>query len=74
MIMAHQSAPLVNLPLLFWSEYAEIERLQTERALLHRRILLLRPHCHKRLELELRLRDLTARQLAVITKIGGHDE
>lgn len=68
--MAHQSAPLVRLPLLFWSEHAEIERLQTERDLLHGRILLLRPHCHKRVELEVRLRELTARQLVITTKIG----
>lgn len=70
-MMAHLSVQLVNLPLLFWSEYAEIERLQTERNLLHSRILLLRPHCHKRVELEVRLRELTARQLGLTNKIGS---
>lgn len=51
------------LPLLSWKERTEIDRLQAERDRLADRIAALRPHCHRRVELQARLRDLTARQL-----------
>nr|WP_148101460.1 hypothetical protein [Brucella anthropi] len=70
MMMVQQSAPLVNLPLFIAPELAEIERLQTERNTLQRRIHALRPHCHKRVELEARLRLVTAQQLALSAEIG----
>ena len=69
-MMVQQSAPLVNLPLFIAPQLAEIERLQTERSTLKRRIHSLRPHCHKRVELEVRLRLLTAQQLALSAQIG----
>lgn len=68
--MVQLSVPLVNLPLFEAPERAEIERLQTERETLRNRINALRPHCHKRVELEARLRAVTAKQLAVSTEIG----
>ncbi|MFQ0815800.1 hypothetical protein AVM02_07760 [Brucella anthropi] len=70
MMMVQQSAPLVNLPLFIAPELAEIERLQTERNILRQRIHALRPHCHKRVELEARLRFVTAQQLALSAEIG----
>lgn len=51
------------LPLLVWNEQSEIDRLQVQRSDLCERIAVLRPHSHKRLELEFRLRMVTARQL-----------
>ncbi|MGO4558303.1 hypothetical protein [Mesorhizobium sp. 2RAF21] len=52
-----------TLPLLVWNEQSEIDRLQGQRLELCERISVLRPHSHKRLELEFRLRMVTARQL-----------
>lgn len=69
MIMVQHSAPLVNLPLFIAPEQAEINRLQSERETLQRRINLMRPHSHKRVELEARLRTVTARQLAISAQI-----
>lgn len=48
------------LPLFAWRDLAEIEAERTE---LKRRIKLLRPHSHRRLELQARLKDLTSREL-----------
>jgi len=58
------------LPLLVWSEQAAIDRLEAERRELRRRIALLRPHSFRRVELEGRLRLLTARQLELQNAIG----
>ena len=69
-MMVQQFAPLVNLPLFCAPEQAEIDRLQAERQTLCQRINLLRPHCHKRVELEARLRLLTAQQLVISTELG----
>jgi len=56
-------SPSLPPPLLVWRERSEVERLERERAELRRRIALLRPQAHYRLELEARLRTLTARQM-----------
>ena len=69
-MMVQQSASLVNLPLFCAPEQAEIDRLQAERQTLSRRINLLRPHCHKRVELEARLRIITAQQLTISAELG----
>lgn len=70
MIMVQHSAPLVNLPLFIAPEQAEINRLQAERETLQRRINLMRPHSHKRVELEARLRTVTAQQLTISAELG----
>ena len=67
--MVQHSASLVNLPLFIAPEQAEINRLQAERETLQRRINQMRPHSHKRVELEARLRTVTARQLAISAQI-----
>ena len=58
-----------TLPLLVWHEQAEVDRLQRERDGLKARINALKPFAHKRLELEYRLKVLTARQLALQTEM-----
>ncbi|WP_156460144.1 hypothetical protein [Mesorhizobium sp. Root157] len=58
------------LPLLVWTEQREVLLLQDARTDLQRRILSLRPHSHRRVVLEARLRDLTAQQLKLQTAIG----
>ena len=68
-MMVQQSASLVNLPLFRAPEQAEIDRLQAERQTLSHRINLLRPHCHKRVELEARLRIITAQQLTISAQL-----
>lgn len=62
MIMARAVQPAI-LPLLVWRERDEVTRLQEQRDRLLQRIHALRPHSHRRIELQARLRDLTARQL-----------
>ena len=68
--MVQHSASLVNLPLFIAPEQAEINRLQAERETLQRRINLTRPHSHKRVELEARLRIITAQQLTISAELG----
>lgn len=51
------------LPLLTWPQARLVERLEAERAGLASRIARLPRHAHYRLELEARLRELTARQI-----------
>lgn len=58
------------LPLLVWTEQRDVLLLQDARADLQRRIQTLRPHSHRRVELEARLRDLTARQLKLQAEMG----
>ncbi|HEV2501627.1 MAG TPA: hypothetical protein VGV39_01040 [Mesorhizobium sp.] len=62
-MMVRRSVQEKSLPLLVWNEQLEIDRLQAQRSELRARIAVLRPHSHKRLELEFRLRMVTARQL-----------
>ena len=69
-MMVQQSVSLVNPPLFRAPEQAEIDRLQAERQMLSRRISLLRPHRHKRVELEARLRIITAQQLTISAELG----
>lgn len=57
-------------PLFVWSELAAIDRLQAEREELKRRIALLKPHAFRRVELEARLRLVTAQQLELQNLIG----
>lgn len=52
-----------TLPLLDWPEVSEAALLREERADLQRRIALQRPRAHRRLVLEARLADVTARLL-----------
>lgn len=62
MTMARVSHPAV--PALFvWREQAEIARLQAQRDELIARIDRLRPHCHRRIELQARVQTLTSQQL-----------
>ncbi|MBE0695184.1 MAG: hypothetical protein IH590_19060 [Aquamicrobium sp.] len=69
MMMARPSSSAV--PALFvWREQAEIARLQAQRDELIARIGRLRPHCHRRIELQTRLQAITMQQLALQTKIG----
>ena len=70
MTMARASS--LAVPALFvWREQAEIARLQAQRDELIARIGRLRPHCHRRIELQARLKELTARQLEIEAEIGG---
>jgi len=69
MIMPRAAEPK-SLPLLVWTEQAEIDRLQQRRLELQGRILGLPRHSHRRVELEARLRAVTERQLELQTTIG----
>ncbi|WP_457587310.1 hypothetical protein [Ensifer canadensis] len=57
------------LPLFNWQELTEADRLQQDRERLLKRIQALRPHAHKRLALEERVREITLRQMALETKL-----
>lgn len=66
--MARASSP--SVPALFvWREQAEIARLQAQRDELIARIGRLRPHCHRRIELQSRLQQITAAQLLLVTRL-----
>lgn len=52
-----------ELPLLSWQTQVEIDRLAARRAELCQRIANLKPHCHQRIALGERLRQLTIRQI-----------
>ena len=69
-MMARRPAETTIPPLLVWGELAEIDRLQRQREQLLARIAALPRFSHRRLELEYRLRGLTAHQLMLQTKIG----
>lgn len=69
--MSHRACTDHSMPLLIWTELAEIERLQAQRNTLELRIAALKPHSHRRVELEARLRDLTATQLKIEATIRG---
>lgn len=68
MIMA-RLRPADPPPLFVWSELAAIDRLQAERCELKRRIELLPPRSFRRVELEARLRLVTAQQLELQNSI-----
>ncbi len=70
-MMTRRAAHDPGMPLLIWTELAEIGRLQAQRLSLETRIAALRPHSHRRVELEARLRDLTASQLKIEATIRG---
>lgn len=57
--------PMPTLPLLAWPEAAEVARLEAVRRELHGRIERLQRHSHRRIVLEARLADVTARQLHI---------
>jgi hypothetical protein len=57
------------LPLFNWQKQAEHYRLQGEREQLLARIAKLRPHAHKRLSLEERVRQITLRQMEIENEI-----
>lgn len=57
------------LPLFNWQIEAEQVRLQHQREQLFARIRNLKPHSHRRLELEARLREITARQMELEHRI-----
>lgn len=60
------------IPSLFvWREQSEIAQLQAQRDTLLARIQQMRPHCHRRIELQARLKELTARQLQLESQIEG---
>lgn len=66
--MTRASSP--SVPALFvWREQVEIARLQAQREALIARIGRLRPHCHRRIELQARLQQITAAQLALQAKM-----
>lgn len=54
-----------NLPLLSWREDAALSRLRADRADLAARIAVLPRMNHRRVELTARLKELTARELAL---------
>lgn len=64
------AAALPVAPLLAWPEIGEAAALRGERAELIGRIAALRPRAHKRLVLEARLTDVTARLLDVETRLA----
>lgn len=60
------------MPSLFvWREQSEIVQLQAQRDELLARIRQLRPHCHRRIVLQARLGELTARQLELEACVEG---
>lgn len=68
--MARVSSP--SVPALFvWREQAEIARLQAQRDELIARIARMRPHCHRRIELQARLQQITAQQLVLQNRLEG---
>lgn len=70
-MMSRRPPAISEMPLLVWTELAEIGRLEAQRQTLGTRIAALRPHSHRRVELEARLRDLTATQLKIEATIRG---
>nr|WP_278437070.1 hypothetical protein [Brucella anthropi] len=70
-MMSRRVCSTSSLPLLIWNELAEIGRLQAQRQCLETRIAVLRPHSHRRVELEAKLRDVTAAQLKIEATIRG---
>lgn len=58
------------LPLLTWQEDAEAARLAEQRRLLQARIARLPRMSHRRVELSLRLKEITSAQLALETRKG----
>ena len=59
----------VILPLFHWPELSEIERIQGQRVEIQRRISLLPPKSDRAVELRSRLKDITARQLALQNRV-----
>jgi len=59
------------LPLFNWQKQAEHFRLQGDREQLLARIAKLRPHAHKRLALEERVRQITLRQIELENELFG---
>ncbi|CDN54737.1 Hypothetical protein RG1141_CH23990 [Neorhizobium galegae bv. officinalis bv. officinalis str. HAMBI 1141] len=60
-----------QLPLLDGPRQAEHLRLQEKREQLLTRIAKLRPHAHKRLELEIEVRQITRRQIELENELFG---
>ncbi len=58
-----------NPSLFVWREQSEVARLQAQRDGLLARVQQLRPHSHRRIELQARLKELTARQLELEARI-----
>ncbi|MDG3575995.1 hypothetical protein P7F60_06340 [Rhizobium sp. YJ-22] len=52
-----------TLPLMSWQKQVEIDRLAQRRAELCQRIEQLRPHCHRRVVLVMKLQQLTLEQI-----------
>ncbi|CDZ32191.1 Hypothetical protein NGAL_HAMBI1145_09620 [Neorhizobium galegae bv. officinalis] len=61
------------LPLFNWQKQAEHIRLQGDREQLLVRIAKLRPHAHKRLALEERVRQITLRQIELENELFGRE-
>ncbi|WP_440411109.1 hypothetical protein [Neorhizobium petrolearium] len=59
------------LPLFNWQKQAEHHRLQGDREQLLARIAKLRPHAHRRLALEERVRQITLRQMELENELYG---
>ncbi|QPC44607.1 hypothetical protein HW532_19015 [Kaustia mangrovi] len=59
------------LPLLHWEDLAEIERIRSERDAICARMARLPLHSHRRVVLQARLAELTARQLKLELKVRG---
>ncbi len=70
MIMARSARP-ADAPLFAWREWEEIARLEDEREMLRTRLERLPRFSHRRVELEARLRAVTARQLQLTNAIRG---
>lgn len=60
---ARRNVAIVPPPLLVWREQTAIEQLEKQRQRLMSRIAALPRYSHRRIELECRLKELTAREL-----------
>ena len=58
-------------PLLIWRERSALDQLERDAQALPGRIARLRPHCHHRIELEARLRELRCRQMRLECQLKG---
>ena len=62
-----------QLPLMNWQKQIEIDRLAQRRAELCQRIANLKPHCHQRIALGERLRQLTLEQIGLENQLRRGD-
>ena len=75
MIRSCTPRPPQPLPLLIWQDMQELEQLRAQHKILSARTEALPPHAHRRIELEVRLKALTAHILIaeqdILTRMRG---